>query len=121
LTEPRLIDYLRVIVGRRSRRWAAQQRSPWHRRRLAGIDPDRLDETSLSELPVMTKDELMGNFDEVVTDERLRLGEFGIQARLVKPPARQGEEPSESVPGHPIVYTPPEQTSRRARRQPAAR
>ena len=27
------------------------------------------------------------------TDERLRLGEFGIQARLVKPPARQGEQP----------------------------
>ncbi|MDQ3944497.1 MAG: hypothetical protein M3357_04970 [Actinomycetota bacterium] len=52
---------------------AAQQSSPWHRRRLGGIDPDRLDETSLADLPVMTKDDLMGNFDEVVTDERLRL------------------------------------------------
>ena len=27
---------------------------------------------------------------EFKTDERLRLGEFGIQARLVKPPAREG-------------------------------
>ena len=27
------------------------------------------------------------------TDERLRLGEFGIQTRLVKPPAREGEAP----------------------------
>ena len=30
---------------------------------------------------------------EFKTDERLRLGEFGIQTRLVKPPAREGEEP----------------------------
>jgi phenylacetate-CoA ligase len=52
---------------------AAQQRSPWHRRRLAGLDPRHLDETSLSDLPVMTKDDLMGNFDEIVTDSRLRL------------------------------------------------
>ena len=28
---------------------------------------------------------------ELETDERLRLGEFGIQTRLVKPPQRQGE------------------------------
>ena len=27
---------------------------------------------------------------EFKTDERLRLGEFGIQARLVKPPAHEG-------------------------------
>lgn len=52
---------------------AAQQQSPWHRRRLAGVDTARLDETTLSELPVMTKDDLMGSFDDVVTDERLRL------------------------------------------------
>src|SRR6476660_6061374 len=34
------------------------------------------------------------------TDERLRLGEFGIQTRLVKPPARQGEDPSQGEQGH---------------------
>ena len=31
---------------------------------------------------------------EFKTDERLRLGEFGIQTRLVKPPAHEGEAPS---------------------------
>ena len=31
---------------------------------------------------------------EFKTDERLRLGEFGIQTRLVKPPAHEGEGPA---------------------------
>jgi hypothetical protein len=54
------------------------------------------------------------------SDERLRLGEFGIQTRLVKPPARQGEEPSQGEQGHTMVYSvPPKQTKSR-RRQPAA-
>lgn len=44
------------------------------------------------------------------TDERLRLGEFGIQTRLVKPAARQGEAPSQGEQGHTMVYTvPPKQ------------
>ena len=34
------------------------------------------------------------------TDERLRLGEFGIQARLVRPPAAEHEEPSQGDEGH---------------------
>jgi hypothetical protein len=55
------------------------------------------------------------------SDDRLRLGEFGIQTRLVKPPARQGEEPSQGDPGHTMVYTTPPKSSRRERRQPAAR
>ena len=54
-------------------------------------------------------------------DERLRLGEFGIQTRLVKPPARQGDEPSQGEAGHTMVYTTPPKPSRRERRQPAAR
>jgi phenylacetate-coenzyme A ligase PaaK-like adenylate-forming protein len=48
-------------------------RSPWHRRRLAGFDPTRLDVDGLAALPVMTKDDLMGNFDDIVTDRRLHL------------------------------------------------
>jgi phenylacetate-CoA ligase len=52
---------------------AAGQCSPWHRERLAGVDVDRLDETTLANLPVMTKDDLMANFDAIVTDDRLRL------------------------------------------------
>lgn len=54
------------------------------------------------------------------TDERLRLGEFGIQTRLVKPPARQGEGPSQGDPGHTMVYTTPQKPPGRERRQAAA-
>ena len=39
------------------------------------------------------------------TDERLRLGEFGIQARLVKPPAQEGAAPSQGEEGHTMVYS----------------
>jgi predicted component of type VI protein secretion system len=39
------------------------------------------------------------------TDERLRLGEFGIQARLVKPPAHEGAAPSQGEEGHTMVYS----------------
>jgi phenylacetate-CoA ligase len=60
-------DRLRALVT------SAVARSPWHAERLAGLDVGRLDETSLRELPTMTKDELMDGFDEVVTDERLTL------------------------------------------------
>ena len=52
---------------------------PWHRRRLAGIDIDRVDEAAWR-LPVMTKDDLMGHFDEIVTDDRLDLD--AIEAHL---------------------------------------
>jgi phenylacetate-CoA ligase len=47
--------------------------SLWHRDRLADVDPARLDELSLRELPPMTKSDLMENFDQIVTDERLSL------------------------------------------------
>ena len=42
---------------------------------------------------------------EFRTDERLRLGEFGIQARLVRPPERAEEQPSQGDHGHTMVYT----------------
>jgi Protein of unknown function (DUF3662)/FHA domain len=42
---------------------------------------------------------------EFRTDDRLRLGEFGIQARLVKPPQRAEEQPSQGDHGHTMVYT----------------
>lgn len=51
----------------------AKERSPWHRKRLAEFDPDRFELDMLVELPVMTKDDLMDHFDEIVTDHRLRL------------------------------------------------
>lgn len=53
------------------------------------------------------------------TDERLRLGEFGIQTRLVKPAKREDERPSQGEPGHTMVYQVPpkqEKQSRTAKR-----
>jgi phenylacetate-coenzyme A ligase PaaK-like adenylate-forming protein len=79
---PRLIERLewpaeRLALHRRQRLRAlvreAVDCSAWHRERLAGLDPDRLDESSLAELPPMTKTDLMENFDRIVTDERLSL------------------------------------------------
>jgi len=39
------------------------------------------------------------------TDERLRLGEFGIQARLVRPDEDPRAEPSQGEEGHTMVYS----------------
>jgi hypothetical protein len=39
------------------------------------------------------------------TDERLRHGEFGIQARLVRPPAREFDPPSQGDEGHTMLYS----------------
>ena len=55
------------------------------------------------------------------TDERLRLGEFGIQARLVKPPAREGQEPSQGSPGQTMVYSAPPKEKSSRKRPPTAR
>jgi Protein of unknown function (DUF3662)/FHA domain len=53
---------------------------------------------------------------ELKVDDRLRLGEFGIQTRLVKPPARQGEDPAQGEEGHTMIYSvPPKQQRPRPR------
>ncbi|MGY1616259.1 hypothetical protein ACI797_05885 [Geodermatophilus sp. SYSU D00691] len=46
-------------------------RSPFHARRLAGLDVASVEPTDLSPLPVMTKAELMASFDDVLTDRRI--------------------------------------------------
>jgi phenylacetate-CoA ligase len=53
----------------------AVQRSSWHRDRLGDIDLTTLEADDLRQLPVMTKDDLMGNFDQIVTDPRVRLAD----------------------------------------------
>jgi phenylacetate-CoA ligase len=58
---------LRQLVRR------AVERSPWHRERLASVDISTLTVADLSSLPVMTKSDLMDNFDDIVTDRRLTL------------------------------------------------
>lgn len=45
----------------------AKERSPWHRARLAHIDAARMREADLANIPPMTKDDLMGNFDAILT------------------------------------------------------
>ena len=49
----------------------AAARSPWHRRRLEGLDIASMSDRDIVDLPVMTKTDLMDNFDSVVTDTRL--------------------------------------------------
>jgi Protein of unknown function (DUF3662)/FHA domain len=55
------------------------------------------------------------------TDERLRLGEFGIQTRLVKPPAHEGEAPSQGEEGHTMVYSAVRDAPPKATESPAGR
>lgn len=50
---------------------AAVEGSPFHARRLAGIDPGRFEPAQLAELPVMTKQQMMANFDELLTNRRV--------------------------------------------------
>jgi phenylacetate-CoA ligase len=52
----------------------AKASSPWHRDRLAAVDPDRFEEADLAGLASMTKDDLMANWDGVVADRRLTIG-----------------------------------------------
>jgi phenylacetate-coenzyme A ligase PaaK-like adenylate-forming protein len=51
----------------------ARERSPWHRERLGHLDPAALGEANLSDIPPMTKGDLMANFDRIVTDPRITL------------------------------------------------
>jgi hypothetical protein len=49
------------------------------------------------------------------TDDRLRLGEFGIQARLVRPSEDASEAPSQGDEGHTMVYTASDRLSEQLR------
>jgi len=53
----------------------AAEHSPFHAQRIAaaGIDPASFELAELRRLPVMTKTELMSEFDWIVTDPRVRL------------------------------------------------
>jgi hypothetical protein len=58
-------DRLRALLAR------AIERSPFHAARLRGIDPARFELADLPRLPVMTKAEMMADFEAAVTDPRL--------------------------------------------------
>jgi FHA domain-containing protein len=53
-------------------------------------------------------------------DERLRLGEFGIQTRLVRPPQRQGADPEQGEHGHTMVYSATQAEKAKSKRRPDA-
>ena len=61
----------RQLEGLRALLAVARERSPFHARRLRGIDPDRFQLEELPRLPVMTKAELMDDFDDALTDRRV--------------------------------------------------
>jgi phenylacetate-coenzyme A ligase PaaK-like adenylate-forming protein len=65
----------------------AAEHSPFHRRRLAGIDLAGVDPADLSALPVMTKTQMMDALDDVFTDRRL--GRDAVESAL----AATGAEP----------------------------
>jgi phenylacetate-coenzyme A ligase PaaK-like adenylate-forming protein len=45
--------------------------SPFHARRLVGVNPDRFELADLASLPVMTKAQMMAGFDELLSDRRI--------------------------------------------------
>jgi phenylacetate-coenzyme A ligase PaaK-like adenylate-forming protein len=50
----------------------AAEHSPFHARRLRGIDLDAVDPRDMSALPAMTKADMMADLDDVFTDRRVR-------------------------------------------------
>ncbi|NKB71305.1 MAG: phenylacetate--CoA ligase family protein [Candidatus Latescibacteria bacterium] len=60
-------EKLRLLIRR------AKEQSPWHKKRLAHINPETMQEADLEHIPPMTKGDLMDNWDEIVTDRDLNL------------------------------------------------
>jgi len=48
----------------------ANTHSPWHKERLASINPSTATIADLDKIPPMTKEDLMSNWDSIVTDKR---------------------------------------------------
>jgi phenylacetate-CoA ligase len=53
----------------------AMQHAPWHRRRLRQLELDRITPARIAELPSMTKQDLMENWDAIVTEPGCTLAE----------------------------------------------
>jgi phenylacetate-CoA ligase len=65
------------ILALQEKRWRrllhhARTQSPFYRRRLDGLDLDRC---RITDVPPLTKAELMEHFDEIVTDRRIKLAD----------------------------------------------
>ncbi len=53
----------------------AKNNSPWYAKRLQHIDADTFKLSHLDQIPIMSKNDLMDNWDTIVTDNRLKLVE----------------------------------------------
>ncbi|MFC5996655.1 phenylacetate--CoA ligase family protein [Pseudonocardia hispaniensis] len=90
-------DRARIVAHQRVRLRAllahAATHSPFHARRLRGIDLQTVDPEDLCALPVMTKSEMMHELDDVFTDRRLsgRLVEEALAATRDEPVPILGE------------------------------
>lgn len=79
--------------------------SPKDRERYRGVESDVIDELSAYLLEHARREDLiLASRLQIVfhTDERLSLGEFGIQARLVQPPGGEHAEPPPPPPPAPV-------------------
>ena len=76
----------------------AVEASPFHARRLDGVDPATFELDDLAGLPPMTKGDLMAEFDDVVTDRRLTRD--AAEAAIASP----GPEPA-VLPGGRVCLT----------------
>ncbi|GEL19111.1 AMP-binding protein [Pseudonocardia asaccharolytica] len=89
-------DRARIVAHQRLRLQAllahAAAHSPFHSRRLRGIDLDAVGPADLATLPVMTKAEMMNELDDVFTDRRLthRAVEEALAAAGREPAVLQG-------------------------------
>lgn len=92
--------------------------SPEDREQFAGYEDELLRELAGYVLEHARRERvglLTSPVVEFRTDERLTLGEFGIQARLVQPPEDPAQEPSQGDHGRTMVYSaaaPPEEPPR---------
>src|SRR5918998_1470084 len=88
--------------------------SPEDRERLESVERSLIDELSAylleharrEKLSLLSRPQI-----EFRTDDRLRLGEFGIQARLVRSEGERDEQPSQGAHGHTMVYSTSERLS----------
>jgi hypothetical protein len=85
--------------------------SPEDRARYEGVEQEVIDELSAYLLEHARREDLIMASNPVIvfhTDDRLELGEFGIQARLVRPEVHsEGAEPSieQDEHGHTMIYS----------------
>jgi hypothetical protein len=101
MDEHRTVSVSRTYVPNEYAIWL----SPEDRQRYEGVEHEVIDELSAYLLEHARRERLALVSRPVIefrTDERLHLGEFGIQARLVRP---EGEAVQQADHGHTMVYS----------------